>query len=228
MLVEGAGAERATGRLLVHEHGSLAVRAGALAHRRRLGGLVRHRGCRARGERSHPVSAAPVPTLNRGGGPVSSSPREAILGARRTRPLYPVRGKPRRPTRQRNEALPKGGPRGRVGSSVWVSGGGLPALSLAARHVAVHGLVLPAELPLVVTRELRLTPSLGADAVARVLPVRTRERPDRCSPVPLLCHVVHFLSDGTGGRLGCRSRFARSSNGERHRFIPRDERRVTA
>jgi len=203
VLVQGAGAERTAGRLLVDEHGSLAVRAGALAHRRRLGGLVRHRGCRARGERSHPVSAAPVPTLNRADGPSTTDPAT-------------------------ERGPPEGGPRGTFGSSVWVSGGGLPALALAARNVTVHGFVLPAELPLVVARELRLTPSLGADAVARVLPVRTRERPDRCSPVPLLCHVVHILSDGTGGRLGCRSRFARSSNGGRHRFIPRGERRVTA
>jgi len=133
VLVEGAGAERATGWLLVHEHGSLAVRAGALAHRRRLGGLVRHRGCRARGERSHPVSAAPVPTLNRGGGPVSSSPREAILGARRTRPAIPRPGE----ASTADPATERGPPEGRASWSGRIVGLGVrrrPSCSCACRE----------------------------------------------------------------------------------------------
>ena len=80
--------------------------------------------------------------------------------------------------------------------------GGLAAPALASRYVAVHGFVLPAELPLVVSRELGAASSFCADPIACVLPVGPRERADRCAPVPLLCHVAHILSDGTGGREG--------------------------
>lgn len=85
----------------------------------------------------------------------------------------------------------------------WAGGsGGFAAPALTSWHVAVHRLVLPAELPLVVSRELGVAPSLGADTIACILPVRSRKRADRSTPVPLLCHVVHILSDGTGGWEG--------------------------
>ena len=51
-LVQRTGAQGASGRILVHEHGALAERASSLLHRGRLSGLVRHVVDRARGERS--------------------------------------------------------------------------------------------------------------------------------------------------------------------------------
>ena len=55
--------------------------------------------------------------------------------------------------------------------------------------------MLPAVVPLVVARELRLATRVGAHAASVVLPVRPRERPDRRAPEPLLCHVAHILSE---------------------------------
>ena len=101
-------------------------------------------------------------------------------------------GSPGRPTLRTERALPKGG---LDGQDRWKSGSGCcAALALASWHVAVHRLVLPAELPLVVPRELGAASSLGADPIAGILSVRSRKRADRCASVPLLCHVVHILS----------------------------------
>lgn len=198
MLVERAGTQRTARRLLVHEHVPLAVRAVALSHRGRLDGLVRH-GRRARGERSNPASARSEPTLNQGGERRSCPVRQQVCPNTNTILLYPVRGPGQRPSAGTDEALPVG----RASVLRWDRGsGGLAAPALASRHVAVYRFVLPAELPLVVSRELGAASSLGTDPVAFVLPVGPRERADRCSPVRLLCHVVHILSDGTGGREG--------------------------
>jgi hypothetical protein len=156
-------------------------------------------GVRARGERSNPASARSEPTLNQGGERRSCPVRQQVCPNTTTILLYPVRGPPgqRRP---RKRTRPSG--REGLGAALDRGSGGLTAPALAPRHVAVYRFVLPAELPLVVSRELGAASSLGTDPVAFVLPVGPRERADRCSPVRLLCHVVHILSDGTGGREG--------------------------
>ena len=56
----GHAHKRASRRVLVHEHGTLAVRAVAHAHRRRLGQIVRHRG-------SHSGGAVPNASVHAGG-----------------------------------------------------------------------------------------------------------------------------------------------------------------
>jgi hypothetical protein len=182
-LVERARAQRAARWLLVHEHGALAVGARTLAHRGRLCGFVRHRG-RARGERSRPASARFRTTLNRGVGrrAPSALQRSWRLGVDDL--LYPVRGNLERPTP--DEGGPPGGRPRWSGLERSVELGGLAAPALAARHIAVHRLVLPAILPFVVSRQLGATARLRADAIAFVLPIRPRERPDRGAPVPLL------------------------------------------
>ena len=219
LLVQRAGTQRAPGRFLVDEHGSLAVRARALSHRGRLNDLVRHR-CRARGERSHPASADILPTLNQacpdGGALHGSRFSERVQVERR-----PPSGGGERPTpARRSEALPVwGGPRfgRRFG---WIrSGSFLARLALAAGDVRVDGLVLPAVLPFVVTRELRLARRVGARPTGRVLLVRLRKLSHGSAPVPLLCHVAHILSPDPFGLVGS-GPSARSSNDHGPWFIP--------
>ena len=59
VVVQRAGAQRAPRRLLVHEHGTLAVRAIAHAHRRRLGEIVRHRVAHSGGAVPQRIGAPP-------------------------------------------------------------------------------------------------------------------------------------------------------------------------
>ena len=157
-------------------------------------------GVRARGERSNPASARSEPTLNQGGERRSCPVRQQVCPEHDHHLAVPRSGTPANAVRGNGR-----GPPGREGLGAASGGrgsGGLTAPALASRHVAVYRFVLPAELPLVVSRELGAASSLGTDPVAFVLPVGPRERADRCSPVRLLCHVVHILSDGTGGREG--------------------------
>ncbi len=219
LLVQRAGTQRAPGRFLVDEHGSLAVRAGALTHRGRLNDLVRHR-CRARGERSHPASADILPTLNQAcpdGGALHGSrfsEREAV-GRRQ-----PSGGGEATDGAGRSETLPKRGG-SRFGRRFgWVRSGSFVArLALAAGDVRVDGLVLPAVLPFVVARELRLTRRIGAGSPGRVLLVRLRKLSHGSAPVPLLCHVAHILSPDPFGLVGS-GPSARSSNDRGEWFIP--------
>ena len=86
VLVQWTRTQRAARRFLVHEHGALAVRAAAFAHRGRLSGLVRHRGRRARGERSPPASARLSTTLNQGDGPALNPCSASVTASRRSIP----------------------------------------------------------------------------------------------------------------------------------------------
>jgi len=79
-----------------------------------------------------------------------------------------------------------------------------PALPLAARDVRVHGFMLPAVVPLVVHGQLGSATGVGADAPRPVHLVRPWERPDGCSPEPLLCHVRSLPSAGAvDAGIGC-------------------------
>ena len=120
----------------------------------------------------------------------------------------------------RSETLPvRGGPRfgRRFG---WIRSGSFVArLALAAGDVRVDGLVLPAVLPFVVARELRLARRFGAGPTGRVLLVRLRKLSHGSAPVPLLCHVAHILSPDPFGLVGS-GPSARSSNDRGEWFIP--------
>jgi hypothetical protein len=188
-LVEWTRAQGTAGRLLIYEHVPLAVRAVTLSHRGRLGDLVGHRR-HARGERSVPASAGLASTLNRAVFSPDHPALEAMTSGRVGSGLAcctPPGGAAERLTPEAtNEALLLG----RASAINCGRGSGrLATPALSSWDVAVHGLVLPAVLPLVVSRELGAAPPLGADTVACVLPVRSRKRADRCAPVPLLCHV---------------------------------------
>jgi hypothetical protein len=91
--------------------------------------------------------------------------------------------------------------------------GGRPTLALAARDVRVNRFVLPAVVPLVVDRELRLAARGGADPSRPEHLVRPRERPDRCAPEPLLCHVrsLPFGKSRVAGPSALNSSFERQS-----------------
>jgi hypothetical protein len=69
LLVQRAGAQRASRWLLVDEYGALAVRTVTLPHGRGFGGFVRHVLGRARGERSLATSACLRMPLNERPGP---------------------------------------------------------------------------------------------------------------------------------------------------------------
>src|SRR4026207_2493192 len=70
----------------------------------------------------------------------------------------------------------------------------LTAAAFASRDVGVHRLVLPAEFPLVVDRELGPASRRRTGAVGLVALVGPRARPDRLASVPLLRHLVHVPS----------------------------------
>src|SRR2546426_296715 len=70
------------------------------------------------------------------------------------------------------------------------------ALPPTARDVGVYGLVLPAKLPLVVDRELRLAPGRGAHAAPVVSLVGPRQRLDLGASEPFVFHCHHFLPRG--------------------------------
>jgi len=74
------------------------------------------------------------------------------------------------------------------------------ALALASRHVLVHGLVLPAVLPLAVDRQLGLAARLRAHTPWRVGLVRSWKVPDGRPPESVVRHAVShpFLRAGCG------------------------------
>jgi hypothetical protein len=93
VLVQRTRTQRAAGRFLVDEHGALAVRAAALAHRGRLSGLVRHR-IVALGGSGHPLPSARFsPTLNQGAGNVGPPAVQMLLRSSITPLQYVARGR---------------------------------------------------------------------------------------------------------------------------------------
>jgi hypothetical protein len=84
----------------------------------------------------------------------------------------------------------------------WGSGGALLRLPLPPRDVGVDGFVLPAVLPLVVSRQLRAAARRLAHAALRVRPVRSGQRANRRPPEPVVLHAVTSFpgarSDGHG------------------------------
>src|SRR4029079_3427845 len=101
-------------------------------------------------------------------------------------------------------------------------GGLRTALPLATRHGRVHGLVLPAVLPLAVDGELGLTSRVGAHAACLVGLVGSRQVADGCPPEPLVRHAAHILS---AGRMRAPGPSVPSSNSTGDRFIPGLQRR---
>ena len=198
VLFQRAVTQRAAGRLLVHEHGPLAVRAIPFSHRGRLS-LFR--------SASASRSGGSGPLLHRRGIPPTLNQADARIGivgpdARRPSPS----GKGRRGVREG----------GRLRGFHL-----LAAAALAARDVGVDRFVLPAVVPLVVDRELGRAPGGRTAAVGLVALVGPRERPDRLAPETLLRHLVHVPSslspeDGSG-----RPSSSCDSNDARDRFIPR-------
>ncbi len=73
---------------------------------------------------------------------------------------------------------------------------GSAALAFTAGDVGVHGLVLPAVVPLVVDGQLGTAAGIGTDAPRPEHLVRPWERPGGCSPEPLVFHVRSHPSAG--------------------------------
>src|SRR5512132_704250 len=84
----------------------------------------------------------------------------------------------------------------------WGSGGALLRLPLPPRDVGVDGFMLPAVLPLVVSRQLRAAAWRRAHAALGVRPVRPGQRANRRPPEPVVLHAVTSFpgarSDGHG------------------------------
>ena len=93
-------------------------------------------------------------------------------------------GRPASPEMQRS-------PPSQEGLRPWpVSGGALLRSALPPRDVGVNGFVLPAVLPLVVSRQLRTAARRRAHAALRVRPVRSRQRANRRPTEPVVLHAV--------------------------------------
>lgn len=112
------------------------------------------------------------------------------------RAICAVGGPSGTPQMQRSPPIRKGFGLGRG------SGGALLRLPLAPRDVGVDGFVLPAVLPLVVSRQLRAAARRRAHAALGVRPVRSWQRANRRPPEPVVLHAVTSFpgarSDGHG------------------------------